>query len=73
MKKLYEVIIKMYVAADNEDDARYEAHARDGADIRVYRLHTVNQLLADWAGSIPFGADDDRTCREYFERKSNGR
>ena len=66
MKKHYEVNIRLYVVADNRDDAKDEVkkvNDLDACDMVVSRAKTVGSL---WANAIPFGNDDDRTCKEYL-------
>ena len=66
MKKLYEVKILLYVVAENKDDAKYEAmkvYDPDTCDVEVTGAKTIDSR---WVNAIPFGAEDDRKCKEYL-------
>ena len=63
MKKLYEVTKLYYVLAEDELEAEY-TDAGHGATTEVIE---VNSVAAAWLDLIPFGGDDDRTCREILK------
>lgn len=68
MKKLYEVIITMMVMAENKEDAEFEASRADidACDVDIIE---ASSYLTNWANALPFGSDDNRTCKEIFEGK----
>ena len=62
MKKLYEVRKLYYVLAEDELGAEC-CYVPYGATAEVIE---VNSVAANWLDLIPFGGDDDRTCREIL-------
>ena len=70
MKKLFEVNIRLYVVAEDPSEAEYEAMKvsdPDTCDVEVSEAKTVDSV---WANVLPFGAEDDRTCKEYLSVKA---
>ena len=66
MKTLFEVNIRLYVVAEDEREAKYEATKvsdPDSCDVEVMEAETVDSV---WANAIPFGGEDDRKCKEYL-------
>ena len=66
MKTLFEVNIRLYVVAEDEQEAKYEAMKvsdPDSYDVKVMEAKTVDSM---WANLIPFGGEDDRKCKEYL-------
>ena len=60
MKRLYDVEIRVFVMAEDEEEARQiatrecqpeEADAEEAGSVDVF-----------WWDSIPYGSDDDKTC-----------
>lgn len=64
MKKLYEVEIKVYVMAEDKEDALYIASREcQPEEAEAYEAESVDAL---WWKSIPYGSDDDKTCGEII-------
>ena len=67
MKKLYEVEMTVYVMAANEIEAHEAATDFEVeipfADCEIYEAGAVN---SSWMEAIPYGSDDDKTCREIL-------
>lgn len=66
MKKLYEVTIGMMIMAEDEEDALFQARM---ADIGACNVEVVEaaSILPGWSDAIPFGAEDDRICKELLK------
>lgn len=71
-KRLYEVVLTMYVAAEDEDEALREAGWADvmACDLEVYEATTVP---TDWLEAYPFGDEGDRDCKSYLEEVNRNR
>jgi hypothetical protein len=64
-KKLYRVKVVLYVMAENESEARVAAtNAR--FDIFECTAKKADHIDLGWNNSIPYNADDDRTCAEIL-------
>jgi len=64
MKRLYEVEIRVYVMAENEQDAlQIAARECQPEEAEAEEAGSVDSL---WWKSIPYGADDDKTCGEIM-------
>ncbi|RPI94104.1 MAG: hypothetical protein EHM40_07695 [Chloroflexi bacterium] len=64
-KKLYHVKVVLYVMAENESEARVAAtNAR--FDIFECTAKKARNVELGWNNSIPYNADDDRTCAEIL-------
>jgi hypothetical protein len=73
--KLFKITMEFVVAANNKEKAVLIAGYRETtnhlshADVKsVKEISEFYQVPQEWIASIPFGGDDDRTCREYFAR-----
>lgn len=71
-KKLYEVVLTMYVAAEDEDEALCEAGHADvmACDSEVNEATSVE---ATWLAAYPFGDDGTKDCKSYLEEMKNGK
>ena len=75
---LVTVVVPMCVEASTEAEAialaaKHVHEEGENCDDRhvtaVEELTSANGLPFGWAGSIPYGADDDRTVRQRVESK----
>jgi len=68
MKQLYEVEIKMYIAAEDEEAAENILLKKmpeiNSCDCSIYEAKTVH---TDFIKSIPFGEENSLTCGEYLK------
>lgn len=68
IKKLYEVEIKAYVMAEDEDEAKSIAVAEcEDVDAEAF---VTNSIDAEWWDAIPYGNDDDLTCGEILKQQA---
>lgn len=67
MKKLYMVEMMVMVMAEDEDEA-IDVATGWGIEITSYDCDVtkVVGVPQEWEDAIPFGADDDRTCKEVL-------
>ena len=64
-KRLFRVKVVLYVMAENESDARVAAtNAR--FDIFECTARKAEYVDPAWINSIPYNADDERTCAQIF-------
>lgn len=68
MKKLYEVQMTVYVMAEDENEA-YSIATQFDVDIPFEdcEIYEVRAVSTTWLNSIPYGSDDDKTCREILK------
>ena len=70
MKKLYKVTMELMVMAENEEDAHYVA-TDPGVEIPEEDCEIENAVDEGcpeaWADAIPYGSDDDKTCKEVLK------
>ena len=68
MKKLYEVQMTVYAMAENENDAHSVATGY-GVEIPIEdcEIYKAGAVLSPWIDCIPYGSDDDKTCREILK------
>lgn len=77
MKKLYVVYVEhtVYVMAEDEESAEETAveGIRGFGDTARIQASEVRMppVGSDWMGSIPFGADDDRTVSQILSDAPN--
>src|SRR5512143_3640545 len=64
-KKLYCVKVTLYVMAENASEACVAA-TRAPFDIFECTARKAERIDVGWADSIPYNADDDRTCAEIM-------
>lgn len=64
-KKLYCVRVTMYVMAENTSEALVAA-TRAPFDIFECTARKADRVDPDWAGAIPYNADDERSCGEIM-------
>ena len=68
MKKLYEVQMTVYVMAEDESQAYFAA-----TDINVEipfvdcEIYEAGAVPKSWMDFVPYGSDDDKTCRKVLE------
>jgi hypothetical protein len=68
-KKLFRVKVTLYVMGENESEARVAAtNAR--FDIFECAAKKADHIDPGWSNSIPYNADDDRTCAEILMSQS---
>ena len=65
MKKLYEVEIKVYVMAEDAEEAAQIA-VTDCQDTEA-EAFLANSVDSEWFDVIPYGGDDDTTCGEILK------
>ncbi len=70
MKKLYEVEMVVYVMAENENEA-HEAANDFEVDIPFFdcKIYEAVSDYSNWMDAIPYGSDDDKTCREVLSNQ----
>lgn len=62
MKQLYEVEIRVYVMAEDEQDAvQIAARECQPEEAEAYEAVSVDTI---WWKAIPYGSDNDKTCGE---------
>jgi hypothetical protein len=64
-KKLYCVRVNLYVMAENASEACVAA-TRAPFDIFECTARKAERIETGWEESIPYNADDDRTCTEVM-------
>lgn len=64
-KKLYCVKVVLYVMAENASEACVAA-TRAPFDIFECAARKAERIGAGWTDSVPYNADDDRTCAEVM-------
>ena len=64
-KKLYCVHVTLYVMAENTSEACVAA-TRAPFDIFECTARRADQVGAEWADSIPYNTDDERTCAQIL-------
>ncbi|MGE5072254.1 MAG: hypothetical protein ACM3MF_02415, partial [Anaerolineae bacterium] len=64
-KKLYCVRVTLYVMAENTSEACVAA-TRAPFDIFECTARKADHVDPDWATSIPYNADDERTCAQIL-------
>ena len=73
MKKLYEVKIRLYVMAEDEDEAIAVAFGPDAdrwsCDVEFCE---PGSFYAHWENSIPFNSDDEKTVGQVFQERRSG-
>ena len=68
MKKLYEVQMTVYVMAEDEDGAWFSAMDSDvEIPFEDCEICEAGAVPRPWLDSIPYGSDDDKTCREILK------
>jgi hypothetical protein len=67
-KELYRVKVILFVMAENESAARVAA-TQARFDIFECAAKRAENVDAEWNDSIPYNADDDRTCQEIMTTK----
>lgn len=68
-KKLYCVKVILYVMAENASEACVVA-TRAPFDIFECTARKAERIDVGWSDSIPYNADDDRTCAEVMASES---
>ena len=69
MKRLFEVEIRAFVAAENIDEAESVEIHRSGAEVYAVEIYDPKNIPPQWIDSIPFGNSEGKTCRQLFPRK----
>lgn len=67
-EKLYRITITYFAVADSAMEAA-QMVAIDRSAVTVdeeTEITSVDEIDPEWLGAVPFGADDDRTCKQYF-------
>lgn len=68
MKKLYEVQMTVYVMAKDEDQAYFAATDLSvEIPIEDCEIYEAGSVPASWMDCFPYGADDEKTCREILK------
>jgi len=61
---LYEATVTIYVVAENALEAKLAASNAE-VDFQAWDVWTADVIDAAWDDLLPFGATDDKKCREY--------
>jgi hypothetical protein len=64
-KKLYCVKVTLYVMAENASEACVAA-TKARFDIFDCTARRADRISVGWADSVPYNADDERTCAEIM-------
>ena len=66
--KLYEVKIRMYVAAHNKETAAMIAQQWNDPDTVDIEINDASKGIAeDWLDCIPIGGDGTKKCKDYLK------
>ena len=68
MIKLYEIEMTVYVMAKNKVEA-HEAATGFDVDIPIEdcEINEVDAVKLSWLDALPYGANDNKTCREILD------
>lgn len=69
MKRLFEVTYTAFVMAETREQAE---EVRIDTDVCDQNVSTASSVPEIWMDCIPFGSDNDETCRQYFKRIKDG-
>ena len=71
-EKLYRITITYFAVADSAMEAA-QMVAIDRSAVTVdeeTEITSVDEIDPEWLGAIPFGAGDERTCKQYFSEET---